>query len=138
VYRGMPVYVAVPLALLASAVAALALAVLGALALGFILGKLHGPGGLDDSVLAFFFVAPSIAALAFVSGFSILVNWHHESSWEAPTFAFALGAILIWVWAHDFGGIGFAWYLPGTIAWLLSCWFLHRSEGAPREDVAEA
>jgi hypothetical protein len=138
VYRRMPDYRAVPLALLASAVVALTLAALGAVTLDFLLGKFHRPGDLGDAILAFFFVAPSVAVLAFVSCFSILINWHRATSWRAPTFAFALGAILVWVWAHDFGGIGFAPFVPGTIAWLVSCWFLHRRSSSHSEHVLQA
>jgi hypothetical protein len=137
-YRRMPVYLAIPLVLLVSAVAALTLAVLGGATLVFLLGKIHEPGDLGDAMLAFFCAAPSIAVLAFVSCFSILVNWHHDPSWRAPTFAFALSAVLVWVWAHDFGGIGFAWYVPGTIAWLVSCWLLRRKLSSPSEHVIEA
>jgi len=133
----MPAYLAVPSALLASVVAALALAALGAMAVDSLLDKFHGRADLGDAFFAFFHAAPAIAVLAFVFCFSILANWHHPTSWRAPTFAFALGAILVWVWAHDFGGIGFAWYVPGTFAWLLSCWFLHRSAGAHPEHVIE-
>jgi hypothetical protein len=117
----MPDCVAVPLALLASAVAAVTLAALGAATLDLLLGRLRRSDDLDDAILAVFFVAPSIAVLAFVFCFSILVNWHHATSWRTPTFAFVLGAILVWVWPFDFGGIGVAWYVPGAIAWLVSC-----------------
>jgi len=134
----MPVYLAIPLVLLVSAVAALTLAVLGGATLVFLLGKIHGPGDLGDAMLAFFCAAPSIAVLVFVSCFPILVNWHHDTSWLAPTFAFALGAVLVWVWAHDFGGIGYAWYVPGTIAWLVSCWLLRPKLSSPSEHVIEA
>jgi len=138
VYRRMPAYFAAPLALLASAAVALMLAFLGAVALDFIPGKLHGQGDLGDGILVVFFAVPSIAVLAFVSCFSILVSWHHATSWRAPTFAFVVGYILVWVWAGGFGEIGFAYYVPGTIAWLLSCWFLHRSASAHTEHVIEA
>jgi hypothetical protein len=136
VYRRMPVYFVVPLAVLASAFVALALAVLGAIALDSLLGTFHGPGDLGDGILAFFFVAPGIAVLAFVFCFSMLINWHHATSWRAPTFAFALGAVLVWLWAHDW--IGFPPFVPGTLAWLLSCWFLHRNTSAHSEHVIEA
>ena len=137
-YRRMPVYLAIPLVLLVSAVAALTLAVLGEATLVFLLGKIHGPGDLGDAMLAFFCAAPSIAVLAFVSCFSILVNWHHDTSWRTPTFAFVLGAILVWVWPLDFGGAGFAWYMPGTVAWLVSCWLLRRKVSAHSDHVIEA
>jgi hypothetical protein len=138
-YRRVPSYVAAPLALLASAFVALALAFLASDPLDLLLEKLfHRPGSLGISLLVEFCAVPSIAVLAFVSFFTILISWHHVSSWRTPTFAFALSAILVWVWAHDFGGIGFAWYIPGTIAWLLCCWLRQRSASAHSEHAIEA
>jgi hypothetical protein len=138
-YRRMPGYLAIPQALLVSAVAALALAILGEALLDSLLEKLlHRPSDLGLALLVWFCAAPSIAILGFVFCFSILVNWHHAASWRAPTFAFALSSILVWVWARDFGGIGFAWYVPGTIAWLVSCWFLHRKSISHSEHVLQA
>ena len=134
----MPSYLAVPLALLASAVVALALVALGVFALDFLLDKFHRGDDLDHAILAVFYAAPSIAVLGFVSCFSILVNWHHATSWRSPTFAFVLGAILVWVWPLDFGGIGVAWYMPGTVAWLVSCWLLRRKVSAHSDHVLQA
>jgi hypothetical protein len=134
----MPDYLAVPLALLASGVVALTLAALGAATLYFLLGRFHRTDDLDDAILAVFFLAPSIAVLAFVSCFSILVNWHHATSWRTPTFAFVLGAILVWIWPLDFGGSGLAWYMPGAVAWLVSCWLLHRRPTAHTNHVLQA
>ena len=135
----MPGYLAIPQALLVSAVAALALAILGEALLDSLLEKLlHRPSDLGLALLVWFCAAPSIAILGFVFCFSFLVNWHHAASWRAPTFAFALSSILVWVWARDFGGIGFAWYVPGTIAWLVSCWFLHRKSISHSEHVLQA
>ncbi len=135
----MPAYLVVPSALLASAAVALALALVGAYALNFLLGKLlHNQDALGYAITAFFLAAPGIALLAFVFCFSLFINWHHATSWLTPTLAFALGGILVWFWAHDFGGIGFAWYMPGTIAWLLSCCFLRRKAGAHSGHVIEA
>jgi hypothetical protein len=125
-YCQIPDYVAIPLALVVSAVMALALAVLGAVAVDSFLDGLQGTADLGHSFLAFFFAAPCIALLAFIFCFSTFVSWHHTASWLIPTFAFALGTILVWFWASDFGGIGFVWYLPGTTAWLICCWFLPR------------
>ncbi len=79
----MPAYFAVPLAPLASVVAALTLAVLGDVTLVSLLGKIHGPGDLGYAILAFFCATPSIAVLAFVSCFSILVSWHHFAGFDA-------------------------------------------------------
>jgi hypothetical protein len=137
-YRRMPTYLAAPLALVTSVIAALTLSVLGEVTLVFLLGKIHGPGDLGDAMLAFFGAAPSIAVLAFVSCFSILVNWHHATSWRTPTFAFVLGAILVWVWPLDFGGFGIAWYMPGTVGWLVSCWLLRRKVSAHSDHVLQA
>jgi hypothetical protein len=137
-YRRMPAYLALPLTLLASTVVALALAVVGVVTVDSLLDEFRGRSDLGNSFLAVFYAGPAIALLGFVSCFSILMNWHHATSWRAPTFAFALGAVLVWVWAHDFGGIGFAWYLPGILAWLLSSWLLSRNASVHTEHVIEA
>jgi len=138
VYRRMPAYFAAPLVLVASAVAALALAALGVIAVDSLLDEFHGRADLGDTFLAFFYAGPAVALLGFVSSFSVLMSWHHATSWRAPTFAFALGTILVWVWGREFWGVGFAWYVPGTIAWLVSCWFLHRNVTTHPEHVIEA
>jgi hypothetical protein len=71
--RRMPEYLAGRLALLASAVAALALAALNAAALDLVPGKLfHPPGDVGLVLLVRFCAMPSIAVLAFVSG---TVTW---------------------------------------------------------------
>ena len=124
-YRRMPVYLAIPLVLLVSAVAALTLAVLGGATLVFLLGKIHGPGDLGDAMLAFFCAAPSIAVLAFVSCFSILVNWHHATSWRTPTFA--LFSALSWFRSGPLISVGSA--LHGTcrepsLGWLAAGSFI--------------
>ena len=137
-YRRIPDYLAVPLALVVSAIMALALAVLGAVVVDSGLDGLRGSADLGHSFLAFFYAAPGIGLLAFVFCFSVFINWHHATSWLTPTFAFALGTILVWLWARDFGGIGFAWYLPGTIAWLVSCWLLYRKSIPHSEHVLQA
>ena len=135
-YRRIPGYFAVPAALLASAVLALTLAVLGAVAFDSFLGIIHGVGELGDGILAFFYVGPSIAVLVFVSCFAVLINSHHATSWRAPTFAFAMGAILVWVWAQDW--IGFLPFIPGVIAWLLSCWLLRRTPSIHPQHAIQA
>jgi len=138
-YRRMPDYLAVPLALLASAVAALALGLLTAFTLAWVLEIVpHKSDGLDDAINAFFFAAPGIALGGFVSSFSILINWHHATSWRTPTFAFALGIILIAAWSRDFGGIGIAWYVPGIASWVVSCWLLHRKSTTQTNHVLQA
>jgi hypothetical protein len=139
IYRRMPGYLAVPLALLASGVVALAFALVGAYALNFLFGKLfQNQDALGYAITAFFLAAPGIGLLAFVFCFSVFINWHHATSWLTPTFAFALGTILVWLWARDFGGVGFVWYLPGTTAWLISCWFLHRRSIPHSKHVLQA
>jgi hypothetical protein len=137
-YRKMPAYLAVSLALVLSAVMALALAALGVVVVGDLLDGFHGRDDLNNAFLAFFYAGPAIALLGFVSGFSALMNWHRATSWWAPTIAFVVGAILVWMWAHDFGGLGVAWYIPGAIAWLLSCWFLRKNASAHPEHAIEA
>jgi hypothetical protein len=132
----MPEYLAIPLAVLISVIAALMLVGIGAATTGFLLGKFKRSDDFDNAITAFFFAAPSIAVLAFVFCFSIVTNWHHATSWRAPTFAFTLGSILLWSWAHDW--IGFAWYVPGIIGWLVSCWFLHRKSISHSEHIIQA
>jgi len=134
----MPDYLAVPLALLVSAFVALALAVLGGVVVASFLDGLRGSADLGHSFLAFFYAAPGIGLLAFVSCFSVFINWHHATPWLTPTFAFALGTILVWLWARDFGGVAFVWYLPGTTAWIISCWFLHRRSISHPKHVFQA
>jgi hypothetical protein len=116
----------------------LAFGLVSAYTLNFFLGKIHGPGGLGDAILAFFVVAPSIAVLAFVFSFSVLVNWHHATSWRTPTFAFLLGGVVVWVWPFDFGGSGFISYMPGTTAWLVSGWLLRRKVNSHPQHVIQA
>ena len=125
-YRRMPAYVALPAALVLAALFALILAVVGAIAADTLLDAIHGRADLADAFLAFFYVGPSIAVLSFVALFSALANWYLRTSWRAPTFAFLIGASLLWVWLRDFGGIRIAPFLPGAIAWLTSCFLLHR------------
>lgn len=134
----MPPYLAVPLALVVSAIMALALAILGAVAVDSFLDEFRGRADLGHSFLAFFHAGPAIALLGFVLSFSILINWYHATSWRTPTFAFGLGAALLWLWSHEFGGIGLAWYMPGVVAWLVSCWLLHKGAGAHPQHVLQA
>jgi hypothetical protein len=136
-YRRIPDYLAAPLALVVSAIMALALAVLGGVVVDSGLDGLRGSANLGRSFLAFFYAAPGIGLLAFVFCFSGFINRHHATSWLTPTFAFALGTILVWLWARGFGGVRFAWYLPGTIAWPVSCWLLHRKSISHSEHLCE-
>ena len=134
----MPEYIAVPLAVLVSCILSLALAVLITISLEFFLGKLlHRENDLGLSLLVWFCATPSLAVLSFISGFSILVNWHHATSWRTPTFAFALGTILVWLYVRGFGGIGFEWYAPATVDWFLCCLILRRKGISSTEHVLQ-
>ncbi len=139
-YRRLTDYFVVPLALLVSASVALALAALGVFILDFLFkmfnNPLEGPGAGVGILLA----AVNIAIPTFVASFSLLVSWHHVTSWRAPTFAFALAAILLWIWAQfRFADIFFAPFVLGTgaITWVLSCWFVRRRSSAHSEHVIE-
>jgi O-antigen/teichoic acid export membrane protein len=136
VYRDAPDYVAAPLALLASSVVGLILAGLGAAAFAFLRGKIRHTDDLDNTIVAFFFVAPGIAILGFVSCFSVFMNCHRPISWRVPTFTFALGVTLIWVWGRDW--LGVAPFIPGTVAWLGLCWFSSRKVNTRNEHVLQA
>ena len=134
-YRRMPAYLVIPLALAASALFVLMVTTLAVVGKLFLFQTLNGPNADDLGFVFFlvFFTAPAIAIFAFVPCFSLLINWHHTASWRIPTFAFGLSSILVWVWARNFGGIGFRPFIPGAIAWLTSCWFLHRRSTSPSE-----
>lgn len=137
-YRGMPDYIAVPLALLASAVAAAALAALGVFTLVVLLQRFEGPDGPAAGVLLVVAML-NIAVPTFVSCFSALVHSHHVTVWQAPTFAFVLCVTLTFMWMPF--AITFAPIVLGTgaVAWLGSCWFLRRRKlNAHSEHVIEA
>jgi hypothetical protein len=139
-YQRTPNYLAIPLALVCSAVIALMLATLVVIGKLFLLQTLDGQGAgdLGVAILLVFFATPATAILGFVLCFSILINWHHSASWRVPTFAFVLSSISVWAWARDFGGIGILPFIPGAIAGLISCWLLRRSSGSPSDHVLEA
>jgi hypothetical protein len=126
-YRGMSAYLALTVALVSSAVVALTLAALGATMLGFTLGKLHSPGDLGDGILVIL-TALNIAFPTFVGAFSAMVRWHHRTSPLTPTFAFALGVVLI----RSLGSFSLT-FAPlmlgtGTIVWIICCWLLRKKE----------
>jgi hypothetical protein len=144
-YRRMPGPFAVPLAVLASGVGALALAALGVLMLDFLLERFHRPGGLEGpgaGVLAIL-VALNIAVSAFVAMVSVLVNLHHRTSWPTPTLAFAFCSVMVGVWAPfrmDVRDLLFEPFVLGTgaISWLASCWLLRRRLSTHSKHVIEA
>lgn len=144
IYRGMPSYLAMPVAVLASATIALALAALGVSSLYILLQRLgsdgtDGPGGGVLLIL----VALNIAVSAFVAIVSTLVNFYRPTSWLTPTVAFAACSVVVGIWApfrFDVEDMFFAPLVLGTgaIAWLTSCWFLHRRSRSPSRPVAQA
>jgi hypothetical protein len=79
---------------------------------------------------------PSIAIFVFVSSFAFLMSWHRVISWRAPTIAFALGVIAVWMWGHDW--LGVAPFVPGTIAWLVICWLFRGEVSVDNEHVVKA
>jgi len=100
------------------------------------LDEVHRSLDLVDAFLFFYYGASSIAILTFVSCCSMLINWHHPTTWRTPTFAFALGVVLVSVWAQDW--IGILPFVPGAVAWLLSCWFLHRNASTHAQHAIQA
>jgi hypothetical protein len=136
-YRRVPTYFAVPLALLASAVVALALSALAVSTLDFLFKKFDGPEGPGAGVLMIL-IALNIAVSAFIAVVSILVNLHHRTSWPTPTLAFVLCIVLIRIMGPF--DVQFAPIMLGTgaIVWLVSCWFLRRKGISSSEHVIEA
>jgi hypothetical protein len=136
IYRDLPDYVGVPLALLASSLVSLIVAALGAVIFAFLRGKLRASDDLDNAIIAFFFVAPGIAILSFVSCFAVFMSWHRPIGWRVPTFAFAICVISVWMWGHDW--LGVTPFIPGAVAWLGLCWFSSRKVNTRNEHVISA
>ena len=136
-YLRMPSYSALPAALICSA----ALAVLSGVILMILASVFHFTDDFVNGLFVAFVAAPSLALFVFVSCFSFAIHWHHPTSWRTPTFAFALGVSLLLSWAHDwlgFNRLGFIAFLPGGVAWLASCWLLHRRRNNFSEHVLQA
>ncbi|MFZ0295800.1 MAG: hypothetical protein WAL52_19470 [Candidatus Sulfotelmatobacter sp.] len=135
-YRKIPTYPAGFLAGLLSSALAVGSAAAGVFVLDFILQRVEGGIGLGGGVLIVCAV-PNIAIPFFVFAFSALINLHHPTSWPTPTLAFALCAILTWVWIPF--SVGFAPVVLGTgaIAWFVSCLLLRKNEGKKSEHVIQ-
>jgi hypothetical protein len=136
-YRAWPAYLAVPAALICSA----ALAILSGLIFLVLVSMSHVTDDFVDGLFVAFVASPSLALCAFVSCFSFAMRLHHQASWRAPSFAFAFGAALLLLWGHDwlgFNRLGLIAFFPGGVAWLLSCWLLHRKHEAFSEHVLQA
>ncbi len=129
----MPDWFAVPVAILGSFVLALTIASFGAAALCLLLDKFYQPSDLDNAILAFFYVAPGIALLAFVLCFAVLIHWRSAATWWIHTFAFALGAISIWIWGHEW--LDIAPFVPAAVAWSAVCWFAFKKTSPHSQHV---
>lgn len=124
-YRGMPTYLAVPLAVIGSAAGSVALAALGVAIVDFFVQSFHIADGPGAGVLVVL-VALNIAVSAFIGLVSALVNAHHPTSWGTPTLALMFCAALLWVKEpFDLEFVPFA-LGTGLTAWGISCWFLRR------------
>jgi hypothetical protein len=135
-YCGLPLYFALPLAFLASAIIAMTLAALGVFTTEFLLNEFNGPDGPAAGVLVIL-IALNIAVPAFVALVSILVSLHHRSSWRIPALAFLFCIVLIrMLGAFDFQ---FAPFVLGTgaVACLVSCWLLRGKEHPLPKHVVE-
>jgi hypothetical protein len=128
-YRDMPIYFAVPLAILFSAMLAIVLAVFSVFLLGFLLKRFNGPDGPGAGVLVLL-VALNVAVMTFIGLVSILTSLHHKTSWLTPTAAFATCIVLVRMMGPF--DIQFAPFMLGTglSIWLVSCWFLRTKESA--------
>jgi hypothetical protein len=137
IYGGMPQWIAVPLAFLVSATTAIGLAALGVFATDFLLKEFSGPDGPGAGVLVIL-VALNIAVSAFIASVSILVNFHHRSSWRIPTIALLVCVVLVRLLGPF--DVRFAPFTLGTgaITCFVSCWFLRRKEVASPKHVFQA
>jgi hypothetical protein len=113
-------YVAVPLAVLASLVAAFALAALSMLTVDLFLKP--SADDIGAAMLALL-VSLNVAIATFVALVSILVNQHHKTTWMTPTAAFASCIVLVRLLGPF--DVKFAPFMlgTGTVTWLGSCWF---------------
>ena len=130
-YRRLPGYVAIPLAVLVSLLVALLLAAFSAFSLELVLRR---PATVGTGVLIIL-VALNIAISAFVGLVSILVSYHHQTSWRIPTLAFATCIVVVrtmGVFEFPFAPLMLG---TGTVVWLVSCWLLRVKQITSPEHV---
>ena len=126
-YRYMPEYFAIPLAVLASGIGALALAAVTVYVLTLVLERIHGPDGPGAGVLLLP-IAFNLAISTFIVLVSILIHLHHKTSWLTPTLAFATCVVLTRMMGPF--DIQFAPFMLGTgaVTCIIICWLL-RTKG---------
>ena len=132
-YRRAPLPLAIAIAIVGAALSSL---VCGAAAVFLtdllLIDKFDGPTGLGGGILVVL-VALNTAVPAFIVTLTLLVNWHHQTSWLAPTVAFV--SCVLAIRALGTFDIQFAPFVltTGLLAWIVSCWIVRKK----RKPVSE-
>ena len=140
-YRGLPSYLALPLA------ATAALCISGMVfAISFAIAYSHPPVGNTSpgfnslgrafvlAILFFFVVLPNLLMPVFIGTVTAFVNLHHPASWKTPTSAFILCLVTaVLVLAEKappqsrHSPFMLLVMLPAGVAtWLATCWWLRK------------
>jgi hypothetical protein len=134
-YRRMNAYVAVALAVRLSSSIGIGFAGLGVVVLNSALQRNDFSGPIAGALLVC--AVPMLLVPVFVQTLSLLVNWHHSTSWRAPTLAFALCAIptrILFPFSITIAPIILG---RGALAWLLTCWLLRREGSSQSQNVVQ-
>src|SRR5271155_2310499 len=95
-YRGMPTFLAIPLAIVLAALGAAALAAVAVVTIDFALSRFGGPDGPGAGVQVIL-VAVNVAVTGFIAFVSAIVNLYRQTTWLTPTLAFAFCTLMLWV-----------------------------------------
>lgn len=134
-YHRIPSAVAVVLSGVLAIGAAATLTAVAVFFLDRALTPSSGDMGMGGGVLIIIAI-PNVAIPVFVLLFTLLVSWHHATSWLTPTVALALCAVVLWVWTPfppQFAPVVLG---TGVIAWFISVWLLKRTRGNPASEHA--
>lgn len=134
-YRGLPLYLAVPLAGTAAlCISGIVFAI--SLTIAYSLPPVGSLGGAFAVAILFFFVVlPNVLMPVFIGTVTAFINLHHRTSWRTPTCAFVLCLVTaVVVFARDPSFrrslILLLVMLPAGVAtWLATCWWLRKTEG---------
>jgi hypothetical protein len=132
-YRRMNAYVADALAVRLSSSTGIGFAGLGVMVLNSALQRNDFSGPIAGALLVC--AVPMLLVPVFL--LTLLVNWHHSSSWRAPTPAFALCAIPTRILFPFSITIAPTILGTGPLAWLLSCWLLRREGSSQSQNVVQ-
>ena len=124
-YRRIPALSAFVLATLAAAATALAITVVGVIAISKVLD--HFGQSVPGAGVLVVIAIPNIIVPFFIVVLTVLMHLHGQVSWRTPTFGLVAGAVATWIWIGPFEAV-FAPVVLGTgiLAWGISCFMLRR------------